>query len=147
MRCAPRGCETVTTDLIQAMFPYARTSEDIVVRVAVTYQSDTSDPGGSRWFWVYHIRIENRGPIDVQLISRRWEITDGRGALHLVEGAGVVGEQPVLAPGGSYDYVSGCPLSTPSGRMVGSFGMIDANGRSFDVGIPPFPLLGPAVTR
>ena len=79
----------------------------------------------------------------MQLLTRRWEITDGRGALHLVEGAGVVGEQPVLAPGGSYDYVSGCPLSTPSGRMVGSFGMLDANGRRFDVGIPAVPAARP----
>lgn len=135
------------TDMMQALFPYAQSTGDLTVRVAVTYQSDTSDPDGNRWFWVYHIRIENGGDVDVQLLTRRWEIVDGRGMTQIVEGSGVVGEQPVIAPGASYDYVSGCPLATPSGRMVGSYGMIDVTGRLFDIAIPAFPLLGAAVTR
>ncbi len=133
--------------MLDALFPYARTTAGITVRVAVNFQPETSEPSASRWFWVYHIRIENGGKADVQLINRRWEITDGRGAINLVEGAGVVGEQPVIAPGAAYDYVSGCPLATPSGCMVGSFGMIDADGNRFAVDIPQFPLMGPAVSR
>jgi ApaG protein len=133
--------------MIGAMFPYACTTRGITVRVAVSFQSETSDPVASRWFWVYHIRIENGGEAEVQLIDRRWEITDGRGAKHLVEGSGVVGEQPVIVPGASFDYVSGCPLATPSGRMIGSFGMIDAEGHRFSIAVPEFPLLGPAVSR
>lgn len=134
-------------DMIQALFPYAQSTGELTVRVAVTYQPDTSDPGSSRWFWVYHVRIENGGTSDVQLLTRRWEITDGRGAVQLVEGSGVVGEQPIIRPEASFDYVSGCPLTTPSGRMVGSYGMIGPDGRRFDIAIPEFPLMGPAVAR
>ena len=130
---------------ISALFPHVATTGDVAVRVAVSYQAETSEPAASRWFWVYHIRIENHGEMDVQLIDRHWEITDGRGSVHLVEGSGVVGEQPVIAPGGSYDYVSGCPLATPSGRMIGSYGMMDEHGRRFTVAIPEFPLLDPAL--
>ena len=133
--------------LLDALFPYSRTTGDLTVRVSVNFQPETSDPSASRWFWVYHIRIENHGDADVQLINRKWEITDSRGAIHLVEGAGVVGEQPLIAPGGSFDYVSGCPLATPSGRMVGSFGMIDSDGHRFPIHVPQFPLMGPAVSQ
>lgn len=133
--------------MMSALFPYALTSGSVTVRVSVSFQPETSDPSGSRWFWIYHIRIENHGERDVQLVSRRWEITDGRGAMNIVEGLGVVGEQPVIAPGAAFDYVSGCPLSTASGRMVGSYLLIDEDGRQFRVGIPEFPLLGPAVSR
>lgn len=133
--------------MIGALYPYALKTGDVTVRVAVSFQPETSSPSASRWFWVYHIRIENHGNAPVQLIDRCWEITDGRGAKHLVEGSGVVGEQPVIAPGAAYDYVSGCPLATPSGRMIGHFGMIDGDGRHFVVAIPEFPLLGPAVSR
>ena len=133
--------------MITALFPHALTTGDVTVRVAVSFQPETSQPAASRWFWAYHIRIENHGNLAVQLIDRRWEITDGRGAMHLVEGSGVVGEQPVIAPGASFDYVSGCPLSTPSGRMTGQFGMIDGIGHRFTVDIPQFPLSGAAVIQ
>ena len=133
--------------MIDALFPYAVTTNGVTVRVSVSFQPETSQPAHSRWFWVYHIRLENRREAPVQLIDRRWEITDGRGAIHLVEGSGVVGEQPVIAPGASFDYVSGCPLATPSGRMVGDFGMIDGDGARFRVSVPEFPLLGPAVSQ
>lgn len=133
--------------MMSALFPYALTSGSVTVRVSVSFQPETSDPMNSRWFWIYHIRIENHGDGDVQLISRRWEITDGRGGVNIVEGMGVVGEQPVIVPGASFDYVSGCPLSTPSGRMVGSYVMIDSSGHQFRVGVPDFPLLGPAVSQ
>ena len=132
---------------LDALFPYAETTQNVTVRASVSFQPENSQPGGGRWFWVYHIRIENHRDSAVQLIDRQWEITDGRGTIHIVEGQGVVGEQPVLGPGEAFDYVSGCPLATPNGQMVGHYGMIDAEGRQFHVAIPEFPLLGPAVSQ
>ena len=128
-------------------FPHAAETGGVTVRVSVNFLADQSQPRAGRWFWAYHIRIENGGSGEVQLISRRWIITDGRGQRHRVQGDGVVGEQPVIAPGGSFDYVSGCPLDTPTGAMEGSYRMVAADGRSFDVAIPRFPLIGPAVAR
>jgi ApaG protein len=77
------------------------------------------------------------------LLSRSWTITDGRGAVHEVQGEGVVGEMPLIAPDGSFDYVSGCPLDTPIGSMSGSYRMVDEDGGTFDVEIPKFALLAP----
>ncbi|UAK25367.1 Co2+/Mg2+ efflux protein ApaG [Sphingomonas nostoxanthinifaciens] len=128
-------------------FPHSATTGDVVVRVAVSFLHDQSEPAHGRWFWSYHIRIENEGTREIQLLARRWIITDGRGARRHVEGEGVVGEQPVIGPGDSFDYVSGCPLETPSGAMEGSYSMVAADGRSFDVTIPRFPLNGPAVAE
>lgn len=93
--------------MIDSLFTHSETTGAITVRVSTSFQHETSDPSDGRWFWVYHIRVENHGDVEVQLIDRRWTITDGRGAVHLVEGPGVVGEQPVIAPGRSFDYVSG----------------------------------------
>ncbi len=126
-------------------FLHSAETKGVVVRVAVSFLADQSEPARGRWFWAYHIRIENAGAQEVQLLSRRWLITDGRGDRHFVEGEGVVGVQPLIEPGGSYDYVSGCPLDTPTGAMEGSYRMVDADGRTFDVAIPRFPLTGPAV--
>lgn len=130
---------------MKEFFPHSATTRDIVVRVAVNYLAEQSEPGRGRWFWSYHIRIENRSEKSVQLLSRHWLITDGRGALHEVRGEGVVGELPLIAPGASFDYVSGCPLSTPTGSMTGSFQMVDEDGVPIEVAIPNFALLGPAV--
>ena len=113
--------------------------------MAVSYLPEQSEPERGRWFWAYHIRIENEGAQTVQLLTRHWVITDGRGARHSVEGEGVIGEKPVIAPGDSYDYVSGCPLATPTGSMQGSYRMISADGARLDVAIPKFALLAPAV--
>ena len=121
---------------MKALFPYAQTTDGVTVRVSVSYLAEQSEPGRGRWFWAYHIRIENDGSQAVQLLTRHWVITDGRGARHSVEGEGVVGEQPLIEPGASYDYVSGCPLATPSGAMQGSYRMVAADGGSFDVAIP-----------
>jgi ApaG protein len=132
---------------LDILFPHSATTDGIAVRVAVTFLSEQSEPENGRWFWAYHIRIENAGEQEVQLLSRRWIITDGHGARHAVEGEGVVGEQPLIGPGASYDYVSGCPLETPTGAMEGSYQMVRADGRRFDVAIPRFTLIGPAVTR
>ena len=90
---------------------------------------------------MFDIRIENRGARSVQLLSRRWTIVDGRGTVHEVMGEGVVGEMPLIAPGASFDYVSGCPLDTESGAMSGNYRMVDEDGTAFDVVIPRFALL------
>ena len=130
---------------MKALFTEEAETRGIVVRVSVSYLPEQSEPQRGRWFWAYHIRIENAGPFTVQLLTRHWVITDGRGVRHSVEGEGVVGEQPMIEPGASFDYVSGCPLSTPTGHMQGSYHMIGEDGSAFDVAIPKFALTAPAV--
>ncbi|MDT7933933.1 MAG: Co2+/Mg2+ efflux protein ApaG [Sphingomonadaceae bacterium] len=126
------------------LFPYAETTDGITVRVNPSFLPDQSDPGKPLYVWAYHVRIENGGAENVQLISRHWIITDARGGVQEVRGLGVVGEQPVISPGESYDYVSGCPLGTPSGIMKGSYQMRWSGGADFEVGIPAFSLDSPA---
>ncbi|MDR6147534.1 MULTISPECIES: Co2+/Mg2+ efflux protein ApaG [unclassified Sphingomonas] len=130
---------------MKALFSHALTTGPVTVRVSVSYLPEQSEPERGRWFWAYHVRIENEGDQPVQLLTRRWIITDGRGARHSVEGEGVVGEQPVIQPGAAYDYVSGCPLATTSGAMQGSYRMVGADGATFDAAIPHFALIAPAV--
>ena len=130
---------------MKEFFPHAATTDGVTVRVSVSYLPEQSEPRRGRWFWAYHIRIENESARSVQLLTRHWVIIDGRGARHSVEGEGVVGEQPLIAPGASFDYVSGCPLQTPSGVMQGSYRMIDEDGACFDAAIPKFALLASAV--
>jgi ApaG protein len=132
---------------MKALFPYAETSAGITVRVSVSYLPEQSEPGRGRWFWAYHIRLENGSDRAVQLMTRHWIITDGRGDVNEVRGEGVVGDQPLILPGDSYDYVSGCPLETTSGLMEGSYGMIDEAGAAFDIAVPRFALLAPATAR
>lgn len=132
---------------MNALFPLHATTRDIIVHAAVTFLPEQSEPDRGRWFWAYHIRIENQGDQPVQLLTRHWIITDGRGNQHRVDGDGVVGEQPVVQPGKSYDYVSGCPLNTPTGSMTGSYQMIGAAGDVFEVSIPPFALVASAVAE
>ena len=129
---------------MKAFFPHAATTRGVTVRVAVSYLPEQSEPERGRWFWAYHIRIENDGDEPVRLLTRHWVITDGRGARHTVEGEGVVGEQPLIEPGSSYDYVSGCPLATPTGTMQGSYNVAAAGTDTFDVAIPRFALTAPA---
>ena len=97
----------------------------------------------NNYFWAYTIVIENEGRETVQLISRYWQITDANGRVSEVRGAGVVGEQPSIVPGGSFTYTSGCPLEAPSGIMVGAYHMISASGQEFDIDIPAFSLDSP----
>ncbi|HEX2764869.1 MAG TPA: Co2+/Mg2+ efflux protein ApaG [Allosphingosinicella sp.] len=130
---------------MKSLFPHSATTGDVVVRVSVSFLPEQSEPARGRWFWAYHVRIENGGRSAVQLIGREWTISDGRGAQHQVQGEGVVGEQPVIEPGGSFDYVSGCPLPTPTGWMEGQYDMINAEGRAFTAAIPRFPLVAPTV--
>jgi ApaG protein len=132
---------------VKALFPHAATTRGVTIRVSVSFLPEQSEPAKGRWFWAYHIRLENEGAQAVQLLTRHWTIVDGRGGKHEVQGEGVVGEQPVVEPGGSFDYVSGCPLHTPTGAMEGSYRMVSEDGSSFDVAIPRFSLIAPAVAR
>ncbi|MGN6279671.1 MAG: Co2+/Mg2+ efflux protein ApaG [Sphingomonas sp.] len=132
---------------MKALFPNVAETRGVVVRVSVSYLPEQSEPARGRWFWAYHIRIENESAEAVQLLTRHWTIVDGRGVSHTVEGEGVVGEQPMIEPGSSYDYVSGCPLATPTGSMQGNYHMMDGSGAGFDVAIPKFALIAPAVAE
>jgi ApaG protein len=132
------------SDTMAMLFPNVATTRDITVRVAVSFLAEQSDPGTGRWFWSYHVRIENGSDRSVQLLSRHWHIMDGRGTLHEVQGEGVVGEMPLIPAGGSFDYVSGCPLDTPSGAMSGSYRLVDEDGSAFDIAIPRFQLIAPS---
>ena len=136
--------KTPQADTLALLFPNVATTKGISVRVSISYLAEQSAPASGRWFWSYHVRIENGSKRSVQLLSRSWHILDGRGTLHEVRGEGVVGEMPLIAPGASFDYVSGCPLNTPTGSMSGSYHMIDEDGTAFDVAIPRFALIGPA---
>jgi ApaG protein len=125
---------------------YSETTDSIKVTVKPVFLEDQSSPGDNHYVWAYHVRIENNGRETVKLRRRHWRITDGLGRLHEVRGPGVVGEQPVLGPGESFEYTSGTPLSTPSGIMVGSYEMETREGKSFAVAIPAFSLDSPHQT-
>lgn len=129
---------------MKELFQHAAITEGITVRAAVNFSPEQSHIEVGKWFWVYHIRIENGSDEPVQLLTRHWRITDGRGMVNLVEGDGVVGEQPLLQPGQSHDYVSGCPLTTPMGTMEGYYTFLRRVGEEFKVAIPFFPLAAPA---
>lgn len=129
---------------MKELFQHTAITDNITVRVAVNYLPEQSRAEVGKWFWAYHIRIENDSDQAVQLLTRHWRITDARGMVNLVEGDGVVGEQPVLAPGQSHDYVSGCPLTTPSGSMDGHYTFVRQSGELVEVKIPFFPLAAPA---
>ena len=116
------------------------TTGGITVLVETAYIEKDSDPDNQYFVWAYRIKIENNSADTVQLISRYWMITDALGRQQEVRGAGVVGEQPVLAPGASFSYSSGTPLQTPSGFMRGTYAMRANNGREFDIEIPAFSL-------
>ena len=131
----------MTVDALAMLFPNVAVTRGIAIRVAVSYLAEQSDPGTNRWFWSYHVRIENASERAVQLLSRAWTIVDGHGTVHEVIGEGVVGEMPLIAPGSSFDYVSGCPLDTPTGSMRGTYRMVDEDGNAFDVVIPHFDLV------
>jgi ApaG protein len=114
-----------------------------MVTVQPVFLEDQSSPKDHRFVWAYQVKIENRGPVTVQLKRRRWRITDSMGREQVVEGDGVVGEQPVLKPGQSFEYTSGTPLTTPSGIMVGTYYMETETGETWDVAIPAFSLDSP----
>ncbi len=122
---------------------YHETTESISVTVKPLYLEDQSSPTEDHYVWAYQVLIENTGATTVQLLNRYWRITDSMGRHQEVRDAGVVGEQPTLAPGESFEYTSGTPLTTPSGIMVGTYEMESADGRRFDVAIPAFSLDSP----
>lgn len=126
---------------------YRTTTRSIEVEVEPFYLADRSEPEESRFVWGYRVTIANNSDERVQLVSRYWRITDGLGRVEEVRGAGVVGEQPELQPGDSYQYTSGCPLRTSSGFMVGAYTMRDPDGAFFDVDIPAFSLDVPDQAR
>ncbi len=115
----------------------------IRVKVASSYLEARSDPGHELWFFAYRVQIANEGPETVQLLSRHWKIMDAEGRVEEVRGLGVVGEQPVLAPGESFEYTSGCPLSTPFGSMQGAYQIATESGERFDAEIAAFNLSQP----
>jgi ApaG protein len=123
---------------------YALTTRGVTVRVRSFYLDDQSSPDDNRFVWAYRVRIENHGSDTVRLLRRTWQITDARGRTQHVHGPGVVGEQPTLGPGQSFEYTSGTPLDTPSGFMVGAYHMVvPGSGENFDVAIPAFSLDSP----
>ena len=122
---------------------YSQTTDQITVSVRPFYLEDQSSPLDGHYVWAYQVRIENNGREPVQLRTRHWRITDSAGRVQEVRGAGVVGEQPTLRPGESFEYTSGTPLPTPSGIMVGSYQMKRQNGSLFDIAIPAFSLDSP----
>ncbi len=123
---------------------FEATTAGISVRVRVFYLVDESRPEQGHFVWAYRITISNNGPVTVQLLRRSWHITDAHGRVLHVDGEGVVGEQPILEPGESFEYTSGTPLGTPSGFMAGQYHMIKTDGREdFSIEIPTFSLDSP----
>ncbi len=122
---------------------YTQKTKNISVTVTPIYLEDQSEPEEDHYVWAYQVRIENDGVETVQLRSRHWRITDANGLVQEVRGAGVVGEQPVLEPGETFEYTSGTPLNAPSGIMVGSYGMQTDDGDMIEVDIPAFSLDSP----
>lgn len=126
---------------------YRARTKDIEVEVEPYYLEEQSDPDDSRYVWGYRIVIANHSDLTVRLIHRYWNITDQNGLVDEVEGPGVVGEQPRLKPGDTYEYSSGCPLDTPSGVMFGHYQMETDEGEIFNVDIPAFSLDSPGLMR
>lgn len=126
---------------------YTTTTNGIRVTVQPRYLEDRSAPGERRFFWAYTVEIANGSPLPVQILARHWTITDQNGRREDVRGIGVVGEQPVITPGSSFSYTSGCPLPTPSGVMVGSYQASMDGGEIFSVAIPAFSLDLPGAKR
>jgi len=122
---------------------YSETTRSIKVIVRPVFLEDQSSPGENHYVWAYQVRIENHGAETVQLRRRHWRITDGLGRMQEVKGPGVVGEQPILAPGAAFEYRSFCPLKTSVGSMHGSYQMVTPQGDRFDAIISPFTLAVP----
>ncbi|MDM9626268.1 Co2+/Mg2+ efflux protein ApaG [Rhizobium sp. S152] len=126
---------------------YRALTREIEVVVEPFYLEEQSDPDDDRYVWGYKIVISNNSDMTVKLVNRYWNITDQNGIVDEVMGAGVVGEQPTLEPGDTYEYSSGCPLDTPSGLMFGHYQMETNEGEIFDVEIPAFSLDSPGLLR
>jgi ApaG protein len=118
-------------------------TRNIRVRVESEFAPERSNPPMNVWFFLYTIRISNEGRETVQLLSRHWIITDAMGAIREVRGPGVIGKQPVLRPGESFEYTSGCDLPTPFGSMRGTYQMVNGEQQRFEIEIPSFTLAEP----
>jgi ApaG protein len=128
-------------ELLSDLAPMSQAvTNNIRVEVLSRHSPENSQPQDGKWVFEYTVRITNLGADSVQLLSRHWIITDGLDHTEEVQGPGVVGEQPVLAPGASFKYSSWCPLETPMGMMHGEYQMVGADGRRFDIEIAPFAL-------
>jgi ApaG protein len=125
------------------MFTSEAVTRGVRVQVESQYDAERSEPSRNQWFFLYTIRITNEGPETVQLLTRHWVITDGAGKVEEVRGPGVVGKQPTLKTGESFEYTSGCPLTTPFGVMEGTYQMVTEGGERFDAKIAPFTLSEP----
>lgn len=131
---------------VSQTFSSEAVTRNIRVRVESQYDPGRSTPQLSQWFFLYTVNITNEGRDTVQLISRHWIITDGMGKVEEVQGPGVVGKQPRLTSGQSFEYTSGCPLTTPFGSMHGTYQMVNQAAEQFDVEIAPFTLTEPYTT-
>jgi ApaG protein len=129
--------------MMDGMFSSEAVTRGIRVQVLSEFSPERSNPAHSQWFFLYTIEITNESDATIQLISRHWIITDANNHVEEVRGPGVVGQQPVLAPGESFTYTSGCPLTTSFGTMEGTYQMVTADGERFDVQIAPFTLSEP----
>ena len=125
------------------MFSSEAVTRGVRVHVESEYAANQSRPSQNQWFFLYTVTISNEGAEPVQLLTRHWIITDGTGHVEEVRGPGVVGKQPTLQPGQSFEYTSGCPLTTPFGVMEGSYQMLAESGERFDAKIAPFTLSEP----
>lgn len=129
--------------MVDQTFSSEATTRNIRVRVQAQYDPNRSNPQHSQWFFLYTVNITNESDETVQLMSRHWVITDGMGNVEEVQGPGVVGKQPVLMPGQSFEYTSGCPLTTPFGSMHGTYQMVNQASEKFDIEVAPFTLTEP----
>lgn len=130
-------------DLISDVMTFEATTKDIRVAVQSYFLDEQSEPTDHQYVWAYRIKIINDSDVTVQLLSRHWIITNGEGGSEEVKGEGVIGEQPIIAPGQHFTYTSGTPLSTPTGFMRGEYEMQDENGDHFFIEIPNFSLDSP----
>jgi ApaG protein len=137
---AETAAETIAKIVTRTVTMYRAVTRNIEVVVKPRFEADRSSPENNYFFWAYAISITNNSDETVQLKTRHWRITDANGRRQEVRGAGVVGEEPVLKPGEQFEYTSGVPLQTPSGFMVGSYGMVSAGGEHFDIEVPAFSL-------
>lgn len=126
---------------------YTRTTRDIEISVLPEFLPERSDAAEGHYFWAYTVEIANQSRTAIQVTDRYWKITDGLGRLEEVRGPGIVGERPVLQPGDVFRYTSGCPLSTPSGFMTGTYRVVVDGGEAFEAEIPLFSLDSPYLSR
>jgi ApaG protein len=126
---------------------YTKVTKNIRVSVKTDFLYDQSDAESKLWVWSYHILIENNGNNIVQLVDRYWKITDEGGQIKEVKGSGVIGRQPSIKPGESFEYSSGTPLNKPSGFMFGNYRMINEKNESFFIDVPIFSLDIPSIKK